>query len=197
MSALEGYKTLDGFIANCKERAVYLLFNQSKNGYVSGLTYIMDNGFTANASKIGASFKWNNLKNIINYEQDKQSESISRTNFDTRERFKDLFERRAREIEQNGTTNSRESPKSHTKSREVSSNINAHIRKGYEDRFNSNSTTKSGTQESNQDFEETVSDQFSSRTSAVISSLSSLFNSAGSQVGDDEDKSHKRRKRKR
>lgn len=87
--ALAESDSLESFINNCASHGVFLLFNQSKStGRVSGITYISDKGFVIKGQKLGNLFKFNNIKNNINYyESNKCNARISQENSRTRERF--------------------------------------------------------------------------------------------------------------
>lgn len=197
LSALESSKTLDDFIYFCKENGVYLLFNQPKSGYVSGLTYIMDNGFMANASKIGDSFKWNNLKNILSYEQTRQSETISRTNIDTRDRFKDFFERRARENSQKHST-SREKSNTDQQFSRGDRRSTYDVKQQKDDHTSRSSQNRDGgAKQEVQEVDETIYSKSSSYTSAFVGVRNGFLDPYVSQVEDEDNINKNRRKRRR
>jgi len=90
--ALTRSDSVESFIRRCQDQGVYLLFNQSKTtGRVSGITYVMDNGFLAKGQKLGNMYKWNKILNRIQYEQSADSKAISEANSRTRVRFADLL----------------------------------------------------------------------------------------------------------
>lgn len=90
--ALSRSGSVKSFIRNCQEQGIYLLFNQSKStGRVSGITYVMDNGFLAKGQKLGNMYKWNNILKEVHYEQSTDGKAISEANSRTRARFADLL----------------------------------------------------------------------------------------------------------
>ena len=56
-------------------RGVKVLFNQASTGYVSGISYSYQ-GMVMQGSKLGNGFKWSTVKNIINYEQERDRQRI-------------------------------------------------------------------------------------------------------------------------
>src|SRR5690606_27975376 len=92
MLALERSESIESFIRNCQERGVCLLFNQSTTtGRVSGITYVMANGFLAKGQKLGNMYKWSSVSNKTKYEQSPNSKAISEANDRTRARLADLL----------------------------------------------------------------------------------------------------------
>src|SRR5690606_14657494 len=76
--AISGSNSINDLIRNCEEQGIHLLFNQSKStGRVSGITYIMDQGFIARGQALGNMYKWKNIAKRINYEQSRDDQTIS------------------------------------------------------------------------------------------------------------------------
>jgi hypothetical protein len=67
------------FISKLETRGVKVLFNQASTGYVSGISYSYQ-GMVMQGSKLGNAFKWSTIKNIINYEQERDRQRIHETN---------------------------------------------------------------------------------------------------------------------
>jgi hypothetical protein len=67
------------FISNLEARGVNVIFNQASTGYVSGISYSYQ-GMVMQGSKLGNGFKWSTIKNIINYEQERDRQRIHETN---------------------------------------------------------------------------------------------------------------------
>jgi hypothetical protein len=67
------------FISNLEARGVNVFFNQASTGYVSGISYSYQ-GMVMQGSKLGNGFKWSTIKNIINYEQERDRQRIHETN---------------------------------------------------------------------------------------------------------------------
>jgi hypothetical protein len=67
------------FISKLEARGVKVLFNQASTGYVSGISYSYQ-GMVMQGSKLGSGFKWSTLKNIINYEQERDRQRVHETN---------------------------------------------------------------------------------------------------------------------
>jgi hypothetical protein len=67
------------FISKLEARGVNVIFNQASTGYVSGVSYSYQ-GMVMQGSKLGNQFKWSTIKNIINYEQERDRERIHETN---------------------------------------------------------------------------------------------------------------------
>ncbi|HYF66624.1 MAG TPA: relaxase/mobilization nuclease domain-containing protein [Ohtaekwangia sp.] len=69
------------FISKLEQRGVKVLFNQASTGYVSGISYSYQ-GMVMQGSKLGNAFKWSTIKNIINYEQERDRERITKQMLD-------------------------------------------------------------------------------------------------------------------
>lgn len=67
------------FISKLEARGVQVLFNQASTGYVSGISYSYQ-GMVMQGSKLGNGFKWSTIKNIIDYEQERDRQRIHETN---------------------------------------------------------------------------------------------------------------------
>jgi hypothetical protein len=67
------------FISKLEARGVNIIFNQASTGYVSGISYSYQ-GMVMQGSKLGNGFKWSTIKNIINYEQERDRQRIHETN---------------------------------------------------------------------------------------------------------------------
>jgi hypothetical protein len=67
------------FISKLESRGVQVLFNQASTGYVSGISYSFQ-GMVMQGSKLGNGFKWSTIKNIIDYEQERDRQRIHETN---------------------------------------------------------------------------------------------------------------------
>jgi hypothetical protein len=67
------------FISRLETRGVKVLFNQASTGYVSGISYSYQ-GLVMQGSKLGNGFKWSTIKNIINYEQERDRQRIHEAN---------------------------------------------------------------------------------------------------------------------
>jgi len=71
--------TTDEFISSLRAKGVGVIFNQASTGYVSGISYTYQ-GIVMQGSKLGNGFKWSTVKNIINYEQERDRQRIHETN---------------------------------------------------------------------------------------------------------------------
>jgi hypothetical protein len=67
------------FISRLEARGVKVLFNQASTGYVSGISYGYQ-GIVTQCSKLGNGLKWSTIKNIINYEQERDRQRIYQAN---------------------------------------------------------------------------------------------------------------------
>ncbi len=63
------------FIQKLKEKKITPIFNISKNGTITGISFKYKNTYYK-GSKIKRNFSWNNLKTLINYEQDRDHKII-------------------------------------------------------------------------------------------------------------------------
>lgn len=75
--------TIKELIQNLERKGIHLLFNQASTGRVSGITFLSED-FKAKGQALGNQFKWSSIQKSINYEQTRDSETISKTNHRTR-----------------------------------------------------------------------------------------------------------------
>lgn len=189
--------SIESFIKNCQEQGVYLLFNQSKStGRVSGITYVMDNGFLAKGQNLGNMYKWKNIVNNIRYEQGTDSKAIREANSRTRARFADLLsqgdERHQKRDDGFGERAKRDSTESTNHSRG-----NQVTRSGGDEREpTSNSPGAFGDEERISENESADRDLLSNGASTAIGHLSGFVGGASANdIDDDELKRKRRRKR--
>ncbi|MBA4053944.1 MAG: hypothetical protein C0490_04460 [Marivirga sp.] len=71
--------TTEQFISSLNAKGVAVIFNQASTGYVSGISYGYK-GMVMQGSKLGNGFKWSTIKNIIDYEQERDRQRIHETN---------------------------------------------------------------------------------------------------------------------
>ncbi len=71
--------TTTEFISSLNAKGVAVIFNQASTGYVSGISYSYQ-GMVMQGSKLGNGFKWSTIKNIINYEQERDRQRIHEAN---------------------------------------------------------------------------------------------------------------------
>lgn len=67
------------FIKVLEVKDINVQFNQAKTGYVSGISYGYQ-GFIFKGSRLGQAYKWSNIKNNIQYEQERDRTTIYRAN---------------------------------------------------------------------------------------------------------------------
>ena len=72
-------QTLADFIRRCEADGISLLFNQASTGRISGITYFY-NDFKSKGQALGERFKWAEIIKSLNYEQIRDSKTISETN---------------------------------------------------------------------------------------------------------------------
>jgi hypothetical protein len=75
--------TTQQFISALESKGINLLFNQASTGYVSGVSYSYE-GFLVTGSKLGNDFKWTAIKNMLDYEQERDRGAIRQANDRTR-----------------------------------------------------------------------------------------------------------------
>ena len=196
--ALAKSNSIDGFIKNCQEQGVYLLFNQSKStGRVSGITYVMDNGFLAKGQKLGNMFKWKNIQNIVKYEQSRDSKAISEANSRTRTQFEDLLSK-GDERHQKGNSDVGTDPKrDYTESTSNSRSDQGTGGGGDEPQSSGNFSGTFENEEGVSENEKVDRDLFSNSVSATYSGTSSFVGGASTNDIDDDELKRKRRRRKR
>lgn len=190
--ALANSASFGGFIEQCSQQGVYLLLNQSEaTGYISGITYISENGFICKGKKLGNQFKWGNLKSKINYEQSRDRTGASEANRATRERFKDLLERDRGSEVRNGQT-IKTSRNHYEKSSSASSNDGGGYRESrFEPSYSGTPESTSGIQKN----ENADHDQFSDSYRSTSRSINS--NSYPIPDVDDEEEERKRKRKRR
>lgn len=75
--------TCKEFIEKLEAKGIHVLFNQASTGYVSGISYGYQ-GFIVKGAKLGNDFKWTTIKNTINYEQERDRQTIHDANARTK-----------------------------------------------------------------------------------------------------------------
>lgn len=195
--ALNQSNSVESFIKNCEERGIYLLFNQSKTtGRVSGITYVMEDGFIAKGQKLGNRYKWNNILTSVNYEQSRDSEKISRANSRTRAQFTDLpfkgDERHQERNSESGAVAKRDytEPTSHSQGTRIG-------KVGDEPESSGNSSRALENEERISEDGKADRDMLSNGASAAISGFSSIVGGISANDIDDNELKRKRRRRKR
>lgn len=195
--ALTRSDSVESFIRRCQDQGVYLLFNQSKTtGRVSGITYVMDNGFLAKGQKLGNMYKWNNILNRIQYEQSTNSKAISEANSRTRIRFSDLLSQ-GDERHQKRDDGSWERAKSdYTESTNHTQGDPRAERVGDQREPSSNPSGTIGNEERISENEKANSHQLYNGLGATLGSFSSFaWGASANDIDDDELKKKRRRKR--
>jgi hypothetical protein len=71
------------FINQLEAQGINVLFNQASTGFVSGISYGYD-GMQFKGAHLGNSYKWQAVKNAINYEQERDRTAIYQANIRTR-----------------------------------------------------------------------------------------------------------------
>lgn len=71
--------TTKEFIQALTSKGVNVVFNQASTGYVSGISYGYA-GFIIKGAKLGNDFKWSSVKNVINYEHERDRVLIRESN---------------------------------------------------------------------------------------------------------------------
>lgn len=84
--ALSKNKSLGSFISSLEENNINCLFNVAQTGRVTGMSFIY-NGIAYKSSDIDRNFSSNKIFKRLDYEQVRDSETISKTNAATRARF--------------------------------------------------------------------------------------------------------------
>lgn len=80
---LSGRLTTDQFITELERRRINVLFNQATNGYISGISFGYERMLFKGGS-LGNAFKWNSIKNSIDYDLERDRESTIQANARTR-----------------------------------------------------------------------------------------------------------------
>jgi hypothetical protein len=73
------------FIQALEAQGINVLFNQASTGFVSGISYGYE-GMQFKGAHLGNAYKWQAVKNAINYEQERDRTAIYQANVRTRER---------------------------------------------------------------------------------------------------------------
>jgi hypothetical protein len=75
--------TTDQFIAELESRRINVLFNQASTGYISGISFGYQSMLFKGGS-LGNAYKWNSIKNSIDYNLERDRDSITQANARTR-----------------------------------------------------------------------------------------------------------------
>jgi len=75
--------TAEQFITHLEAQGINILFNQASAGFVSGISYGYD-GMQFKGAHLGNAYKWQAVKNTINYEQERDRTTIHQANVRTR-----------------------------------------------------------------------------------------------------------------
>jgi len=84
--ALRQSTTMQQFIDHLEQNHVNVLFNQASTGKVSGITYLIL-GFKIRGQALGNQYKFGSITKQINYEQNRDGQTIGQANSRTREKF--------------------------------------------------------------------------------------------------------------
>ncbi|WP_428329530.1 relaxase/mobilization nuclease domain-containing protein [Mucilaginibacter sp.] len=75
--------TAEQFIKHLEAQGINILFNQASTGFVSGISYGYD-GMQFKGAHLGNAYKWQAVKNSIDYEQERDRTAIYQANVRTR-----------------------------------------------------------------------------------------------------------------
>ena len=75
--------TAEQFISRLEAQGINVLFNQASTGFVSGISYGYE-GMQFKGAHLGNAYKWQAIKNAINYEQERDRTAIYQANIRTR-----------------------------------------------------------------------------------------------------------------
>jgi hypothetical protein len=75
--------TTEQFIKHLEAQGINILFNQASTDFVSGISYGYD-GMQFKGAHLGNAYKWQAVKNAINYEQERDRTAIYQANVRTR-----------------------------------------------------------------------------------------------------------------
>jgi hypothetical protein len=75
--------TVEEFIKQLEAQGINVLFNQASTGFISGISY-GHNGMQFKGAHLGNAYKWQAVKNAINYEQERDCTAIYQANIRTR-----------------------------------------------------------------------------------------------------------------
>lgn len=195
--ALAEATSLEEFTDYCQVQGVHLLFNQSQTtGRISGITYLSENGFIAKGQKLGNLYKWNNIKDRINYEQGRDGEIARQKNIDTRARFKSILDRT------NPTTGEHVRSAletSETDRRKPTTNFQTdfdNLQDGHQGYDGEHLDRTDGIEKAEQDIEEAVDSSLSRGLGAAAGGIGGLFAGMGVIALDEDDGKRKRRKKR-
>ena len=198
MLALERSESIESFIRNCQERGVCLLFNQSTTtGRVSGITYVMANGFLAKGQKLGNMYKWSSVSNKTKYEQSPNSKAISEANDRTRARFAGILSKGDERHQERNSDTGTDPKRDYTESASHSRGYQGTGRGGDKPGSSGNPSATLGNEERISENEKADRDLFSIGVGATISSISSSIGGTSANDLDDDELKRKRRRRKR
>ena len=82
-SSLTQKPTAEQFINQLEAQGINVLFNQASTGFVSGISYGYE-GMQFKGAHLGNAYKWQAIKNAINYEQERDRTAIYQANVRTR-----------------------------------------------------------------------------------------------------------------
>lgn len=82
-------RSMQDFIRHCEAQGVCLLFNQATTGHISGITFFYED-FKAKGQALGGRFKWMEIEKQLDYEQNRDGQSISEANDRTRTKYGEL-----------------------------------------------------------------------------------------------------------
>ena len=82
-SILSQKPTAERFIKHLEAQGINILFNQASTGFVSGVSYGYE-GMQFKGAHLGNAYKWQAVKNAINYEQERDRTTIYQANVRTR-----------------------------------------------------------------------------------------------------------------
>jgi hypothetical protein len=75
--------TTQQFITELERQRINVLFNQAPTGYISGISFGYE-GMLFKGGSLGNAFKWNNIKNSIDFDLERDRKSIIQANARTR-----------------------------------------------------------------------------------------------------------------
>ncbi|TFF38484.1 relaxase/mobilization nuclease domain-containing protein [Mucilaginibacter psychrotolerans] len=82
-------RSMQDFIQHCEAEGVHLLFNQATTGHISGVTFFY-NDFKAKGQALGGRFKWMEIAKQLDYEQNRDRQSVSEANCRTKAKYGEL-----------------------------------------------------------------------------------------------------------
>lgn len=78
--------SMQDFVQQCESVGIGLLFNQQLTGRISGITYFYRD-FKAKGQALGSRFKWTEIIKLLDYEQIRDSETVSQASARTKEKY--------------------------------------------------------------------------------------------------------------